>query len=98
MTVPPDTESVKLPDAYLVTSADIEIAFEVGFGHSLKSLFNVAGEYLSAGFVDVVLLLNITETGRGTFLKCPWALSEADITKKRMHKILVASVIDYHKS
>lgn len=99
MTVLPDTGSFKFPDASLVTSADdIEIAFEVDFGQSLITLFNVADEYLSAGFVNVVLLLNVTETGRGTLLKRPWGLSEAEITEQRMHRILVASVIDYHKS
>lgn len=50
----PDTGSVKYLGASLVASADdIEIASEVGFGQSLKTLFHVADEYLSAGFVNV---------------------------------------------
>ena len=95
----PDTGSIRYPDASLVTSSnDIKIAFEVGFGQSLRSLFEVADEHLSAENVIVVLLLDVNEIGRGTLLGYPGELSDAEVKEKRMRRTLVAWILGYYRS
>ena len=93
----PGTNSIHYPDAALIRlpSNRPVVVVEVRISQVLTNLFEVADSYLRHGNIDVVIVVDIQESGRATLRTQPWELADSALATLDREQ-LIEKVIEYH--